>query len=46
MKNINQEGLNELSQEEKNDINGGGLFKILDDYLESCGGPRLFKYFE
>lgn len=46
MKNTNQEGLNELSQEEKKDINGGGLFKILDDYLESCGGPRIFKNIE
>jgi hypothetical protein len=46
MKNVNQEGLNELSQEEKNDITAGGLLKILDDFFESCGGPRVFKNFE
>lgn len=51
MKNVNQEGLNELSQQEKNDINGGdGLigaaFKWLDDQIEEGCGKRPFQKFE
>ena len=49
MKNVNQEGLNELSQVELSQIDGGdSFFKVLDDIIEdnTVKGLRPFKYFE
>ena len=48
MKNVNQEGLNELSQVELSQIDGGSFFKVLDDFIEdnTVKGLRPFKYFE
>lgn len=50
MKNLNQEGLNELSQNELTHIEGGGdsFLKVLDDFIEenTVKGYRPFKHFE
>ena len=51
MKNVNQEGLNELSQEELTQIDGGqsGLGKLammVDNVCESLWGGRPFQKYE
>ena len=50
MKNVNQAGLNELSQNELTQIDGGSWLsdraKKIDDEVEAACGARPLKWFE